>query len=109
MSNLLVKAHIAYGRPCGDAGLDDLEDWAGAILLQHKQSQQAQQSPVTTRDVIAAAIFSDVYADDTPSIRTICETLGIKEEEYDGYVHWTQYVVKQCYAVADRFLTERKQ
>ena len=106
MSNLLVKAHIAYGRPCGDAGLDELEDWAGAILLQHKQSQQSQQASPTTRDVIAAAVFEEVNAE-TVSIRTVCETLGVQEKDYDNHKHWTQYVAVRCFAIADAFMEAR--
>ncbi len=53
MSQTLVNAHIAYGRPCGiHAGLDELEEWAGKTLLDHLEQKR-----------IDSEIFNSIYED----------------------------------------------
>lgn len=41
MSNALIKAHIAFGEPCGEeAEFSVIADWAGRILLEDRQDEQ---------------------------------------------------------------------
>lgn len=44
MSNALIKAHIRFGEPCGeDAGLSELAEWAGELIMSGNGGLNAHQ------------------------------------------------------------------
>jgi len=81
MSNAIFNAHIEFGRPCGDAGLESIADWGGDVILEQLKIIKSLVSGITAwahdEDDEAHRAVYDAY-------RRALEFLERQENEKEG-------------------------
>jgi hypothetical protein len=85
MSNALLNFHLMMGEPCGDAGLDEIADWAGELLI--NGSERWRPIETAPRDGTYIIIAGNSGYMTTPLRAGVCRF----DNEYREPYSWRNY------------------